>query len=104
MGPQKGRSLFNPHIGYAMPLPNRGQNTQCTLSLYLFMGVQPLLFKAETLNLIEVEASLKWDDIVCGYPCHRAVRGVACRVESQSSLPRHHLDLLLVWLELPVQS
>ena len=68
------------------------------------MRIQPLLFKAEALYFIEVEASLKRDDVVGCYPCHGPVSGVASCVERQSSLPWNNLDLLLLWLEMPQQS
>ena len=68
------------------------------------MGVESLLLKAEALYFIEVEASLKRDDIVSGYPRDGPICGVPSCVEGQGSFPGNDLDLLLVWLKLPQQS
>ena len=69
--------------------------------LYLLISIEPLLLKAEALDLVEVEACLKGDDVVGSDAGHCLVGGVACCVEGQSSLSWYQLDLSLVGAELP---
>mmetsp|Transcript_13188 Transcript_13188/g.35888 ORF Transcript_13188/g.35888 Transcript_13188/m.35888 type:complete len:218 (+) Transcript_13188:287-940(+) len=63
--------------------------------------LQPLLLKAEALDLVEVLAELVWGDIIHGVPRHRFIAFIVGSEEGQCALPCLHTHVLLCRLELP---
>lgn len=80
---------------------NNSLQMRLSLNTNLFSWIESLLFEAETLDLVKVQASLKGDHIVCGDSSDGLVSRISGRVECQRSFTWHQLDLPLVWLELP---
>ena len=75
---------------------------------YLFMWIQQLFLKAETLDFVEILASLKGDNIVCADSCHWIICWITGRVKCQSSFSRRNLkaihDYLTNWLHLTTKN
>lgn len=75
---------------------------------YLFMWIQQLFLKTETLDFVEILTSLKGDNIVCADSCHWIICWVTGCVKCQSSFSRRNLkavhDYLTKWLHLPTKN
>lgn len=75
---------------------------------YLFMWIQQLFLKAETLDFVEILTSLKGNNIVCADSCHWIISWVTRCVKCQSSFSRRNLkaihDYLTKWLHLTINN
>jgi hypothetical protein len=75
---------------------------------YLFMWIQQLFLKAETLDFVEILTSLKGDNIVCADSYHWLISWVTGCVKCQSSFSRRNLkpihNYLTKWLHLPMNN
>lgn len=92
---------INVHCNYIY-LYNRDSFSHAQTRTNLLSWIKPLLFKAETLDLIKVETSFEWDHIVCGYSSDRPICWIPGCVECQRSFAWHQFDLPLVGPELPL--
>lgn len=57
----------------------------------LFTRPQPLLLKAEALDLVEILARLLWRHVIGGHACHGLVAGIVRRVEGKCTLTWRNL-------------
>ena len=75
---------------------------------YLFMWIQQLFLKTETLDFVEILTCLKGDNIVCADSCHWIICWVTGCVKCQSSFSRRNLkavhDYLTKWLHLTTKN
>ena len=61
------------------------------MNTYLLVRIQSLLFKAETLDFIEILPCFKRNHVVCAYAIYRSICGICGCVECESSLSQSNL-------------
>ena len=82
-------------------LKKLGINVEENRHVNSLASIQPLIFKAETLNLAEIRRYLPRSDRVCSYSNNIFFRGVGGSVKSQGGFSRKHAHFALLWDELP---
>lgn len=69
--------------------------------IHLFLRVQQLVFKAETLNFVEVQSDFFWVHLVYCDSSYWLVRFIVHFVEGKGCLTCIDLQLCSLWLEIP---